>query len=247
MMIPVVQDLARTCRLPAKHLFIPLSFASILGGTCTLIGTSTNLVIGGLVSDAINRGGTDLPAMRPIAMFDTTLVALPLTIAGIAFMVLFGRWLLPKVSVAKDEKVRWRQYRAEFEVHASSRLIGQTLNESGLLGIPGSRLLSVSRNDKRHHAFRDLGPLAVGDILAFSVTRAALAELWRTNRLVPTSDRNQCKPSGIRTTWPRSSLPARAWPSDGGSPIYPFRGTTTITRWWPSRATGNRSAARSKR
>jgi len=185
MMIPVVQDLARTCRLPAKHLFIPLSFASILGGTCTLIGTSTNLVIGGLVSDAIDRGGTNLPTMRPIAMFDTTLVAIPLTIAGIAFMVLFGRWLLPKVSEIKDAKVRWRQYRAEFEIHATSRLIGQTLSESGLMGIPDARLLSVKRNERRHHAFRDLGPLAAGDILAFSVTRAALAELWRTNRLLP--------------------------------------------------------------
>lgn len=185
MMIPVIQDLARTCRLPAKHLFIPLSFASILGGTCTLIGTSTNLVIGGLVTDAVNRGGTDLPDMRPIAMFDTTLVALPIAVAGIAFMLLFGRWLLPKVSSAQAEKVRWRLYRAEFEIHESSRLIGKTLKESGLLGAPGAQLLSVSRNDKRHHAFRDLGPLAVDDILAFSVTRTALAELWRTNRLLP--------------------------------------------------------------
>ncbi len=79
MMIPVVQDLARTCRLPAKHLYIPLSFASILGGTCTLIGTSTNLMIGGLVKDAIAQGGS-LPSMRPITMFDPTLVALPIAI-----------------------------------------------------------------------------------------------------------------------------------------------------------------------
>ena len=141
MMIPVIQDLARTCRLPAKHLFIPLSFASILGGTCTLIGTSTNLVLGGLVRDAIAEGGTDLPAMRHIAMFDPALIGVPIAIAGIAFMVILGRWLLPGTSEPVVKEVQWRQYRAEFEIHESSRLIGKTLDESGLLGTPGAEIL----------------------------------------------------------------------------------------------------------
>ena len=114
MMIPVIQDLARICRMPAKHLYLPLSFASILGGTCTLIGTSTNLVIGGLVNDAITQGSTNLPAMRPIAMFDSSWVGVPVAIAGIAFMLFFGRWLLPKQSASVEEEVRRRRYRAEF-------------------------------------------------------------------------------------------------------------------------------------
>ena len=185
MMIPVIQDLARTCRLPAKHLYIPLSFASILGGTCTLIGTSTNLVIGGLVRDAIAEGGTDLPAMRHIAMFDPALVGVPIAIAGIAFMVIIGRWLLPGTSGPVEKEVQWRRYRAEFEIHESSRLIGKALNESGLLGTPGAEILSVSREGERHHDLESFGPLEIGDILAFSVTRDAVVELWRTNRLLP--------------------------------------------------------------
>ncbi len=186
MMIPVIQDLARTCRLPAKHLYIPLSFASIMGGTCTLIGTSTNLVIGGLVKDAVNHGGESLPPIRPIEMFDTTLVALPITIVGIALLLVVGRWLLPKITEPKDkDEVRWRSYRAEFDIHDASRLKGKTLDESGLLGTPGAELLSVSREGVRHHDFASLGPLEAGDVLAFSVTREALLELWRTNRLLP--------------------------------------------------------------
>ena len=55
MMIPVIRDLAKSCRLPASRLYIPLSYASILGGTCTLIGTSTNLVVAGLVIDTLHR------------------------------------------------------------------------------------------------------------------------------------------------------------------------------------------------
>ena len=186
MMIPVIQDLARTCRLPVKHLLIPLSFASIMGGMCTLIGTSTNLVIGGLTRDAIQHGGAQLPAMRPIAMFDTTLVAVPITLAGICFMVLFGRWLLPGVSRKSEEtEVRRRGYRAEFELHDASPLIGKTLPESGLLGMPGAEILSLHRGNERYNEPDALGPLERGDILAFAVDREAIIDLWRTNRLLP--------------------------------------------------------------
>jgi Na+/H+ antiporter NhaD/arsenite permease-like protein len=64
MMIPVIKDLSRASRLPAQQLFLPLSFASILGGMCTVIGTSTNLVIAGLVMDAIAEGPAGLPDIR---------------------------------------------------------------------------------------------------------------------------------------------------------------------------------------
>lgn len=185
MMIPVVQDLARTCRLPAKHLLIPLSFASILGGTCTLIGTSTNLVIGGLVTDAIAEGGANLPPMRPVSMFDPAWVGVPAVIFGLAFMVAFGRWLLPKESIQTTADVQLRKYRAEFEVHPASKIIGKTLDDAGLLGIPEVELLSIGRDGKRNHDIEHFGPLKAGDILTFSTSRDALIELWRTNRLLP--------------------------------------------------------------
>ena len=70
MMIPVVRDLAKKSRLPAGRLYIPLSFASILGGTCTLIGTATNLVVAGMVSDLLATGDPNAPPLREIAMFD---------------------------------------------------------------------------------------------------------------------------------------------------------------------------------
>jgi len=60
MFIPVIRDLARTCRLAASRLYIPLSYASILGGTCTLIGTSTNLVVAGMVMDFLSKNDPNL-------------------------------------------------------------------------------------------------------------------------------------------------------------------------------------------
>ena len=70
MMIPVIRDLSKSCRLAASRLYIPLSYASILGGTCTLIGTATNLVISGMVIDSMAEAGPSTPYMREIGMFD---------------------------------------------------------------------------------------------------------------------------------------------------------------------------------
>ena len=184
MMIPVIQDLARTCRLSVKHLYIPLSFASILGGACTLIGTSTNLVIGGLILEAIQRGG-NLPNMRPVTIFDPTLVGLPIAIAGIAFMLVASRFLLPKDGEGQEKEPARRFYREEFVVQEKSKLIGKSLDKAGFSGMPGMEMLSAKRDHIKITSMGDDIPLEQGDILAFSLTREALIELWRSNRLRP--------------------------------------------------------------
>ncbi|MEM6521577.1 MAG: SLC13 family permease, partial [Cyanobacteria bacterium P01_C01_bin.70] len=87
MFIPVVSDWCRKLRISPSKLMIPLSYASIFGGLCTLIGTSTNLVVNGLLVEA-----TDNPGLK---IFDITLVGLPCAIAGLLFLFLGQRWLLP--------------------------------------------------------------------------------------------------------------------------------------------------------
>ena len=79
MMIPVIGDLCRSTGLSKARLYIPLSFASILGGTCTLIGTATNLIIAGLILDAISNGTGGNAGLREIQMFDPSWVAVPAT------------------------------------------------------------------------------------------------------------------------------------------------------------------------
>jgi anion transporter len=88
MLGPTVRRWARQHGISPKRLLIPVSYAAILGGVCTLIGTSTNLVVAGLMRDA---------GMGEFGMFEITVLGLPCAVVGIGFMVLIGRHLLPNV------------------------------------------------------------------------------------------------------------------------------------------------------
>ncbi len=91
--LPLVSSLARRSGVPASQLFLPLSYAAILGGVCTLIGTSTNVVVNGLILD-YNRTGTGTP-ISPFSMFSLSPVGLPVAAIGLAYVMLAGRRLLP--------------------------------------------------------------------------------------------------------------------------------------------------------
>lgn len=85
-LLPVTLGFARSKEIPASRLLMPLSYASILGGCCTLIGTSTNLLVNGTLRD---MGET------PMSMFELAPVGIPLAIAGIGYLVIFGPKLIP--------------------------------------------------------------------------------------------------------------------------------------------------------
>jgi di/tricarboxylate transporter len=185
MMIPVIRDLTQSARLPAKHLYLPLSFASILGGTCTIIGTSTNLVIVGLVADVMAEAPANLPVMRPLKMFDPAWVGLPAAVIGIAFMIFLGRFLLPRDAEDENAPLSPMKYKAEFEVEPDSRLDGQSVAASGIAGTEGLDLLSIRRRGDLKQAELPEEVLEAGDLLAFSASIDGLTELWRTNGLIP--------------------------------------------------------------
>ncbi len=185
MMIPVIRDLSRASRLPAKQLYLPLSFASILGGMCTIIGTSTNLVVAGLVIDAIADGGIATPDLRPLKMFDPALIGVPIAVAGIVFMIVAGRFFLAGQKDDKAVEGVIRRYTAEFEVPEGSRIVDRTLEDTGIASGDNVEILYIRRvdtiltNDLMHE------PLQAGDLLSFSADVNAMTELWRTNALVP--------------------------------------------------------------
>lgn len=117
--IPVIIGLARKTGVPASRLLMPLSFASILGGMCTLVGTSTNL----LVSGAAENLGYDA-----IGMFEMSPLGVPLALVGVLFMAVFARRLVPKrhtlsTIVGGDDQ---REYVTEMIIRTSSPLVGQT-------------------------------------------------------------------------------------------------------------------------
>ena len=186
MMIPVIRDLSKSCGLDPKKLFIPLSYASILGGTCTLIGTATNLVIAGLVNETLERGATDLPHMEPIGMFDLSLVGVPVTIIGIIFLMTVGKKLLPSTpeSLKVESDVGRRWFRVELKVEEDSPLIGKSLEEAGLMSSDGFYIMTCYREWEKQDLSTEI-ILEVGDSLSFSADISGAKYLWATIGLKP--------------------------------------------------------------
>ncbi|MDQ8204187.1 SLC13 family permease [Pelagicoccus sp. SDUM812003] len=129
--LPVVLSLAKQMEVPASKLLIPLSYASIFGGTCTLIGTSTNIV----VSSVAQANG-----LRPLSMFELAGIGVPLLITGTLYLVLYGYRILPHretlTSILNDEERR--EYMLEGFIAEDSPLIGRSL--SALTNFKGSGL-----------------------------------------------------------------------------------------------------------
>jgi di/tricarboxylate transporter len=185
MMIPTIRDLCRITRLSASKLYIPLSFASILGGAATLIGTSTNLIIAGLVADTIARADPNNPALEEVTIFLPSLVGVPAAVVGIAFIILTSRWLLPDRKQAADDDVEKRRYGAEFVLKEDSRLVGITVESAGFAFPEGYELTSVRRADGSRPEISSSFELQAGDVLTFSAETEALPSLWSTIGLTP--------------------------------------------------------------
>ena len=117
MLIPGVGEWARKHRLPVSKLMLPLSYSAILGGTCTLIGTSTNLVVNGLLIDRANIN---------LGMFDITPIGLAAAIVGVTFIVLTSRWLLPDRRPAVSPTDDPRRYTLGMLVDRDGPLAGET-------------------------------------------------------------------------------------------------------------------------
>jgi di/tricarboxylate transporter len=182
MMIPVVRSLARATGLAGSKIYMGLSFMAILGGSMTLIGSSVNLIIGGLVSSALERGA--LKGMAPLGIFDPIWIGMPATLAGLAFMILLGTRLLPDRTRQDEAGVEKRIYRSELTVEDNSFLAGKTLLEAGFAKPIGYTLEAVTRRGAPIEA----GPhsrLEAGDVLTFYAQAEVLPEVWTTLGLVP--------------------------------------------------------------
>ena len=180
MFLPAVVDWARQNRLPVSKLLIPLSYAAILGGTLTLIGTSTNLVVSGLMSAH--------PSLPGLAMFDITWVGLPSAVVGIAYLVFFGRWLLPDRKPVMSDLDDARQYTVEMMVPAGSPLAGKTIEEAGLRHLPGMFLVEIERDGAILPAIGPHQRLRDNDRLVFAGIVDSVVDLQRIRGLVPASD-----------------------------------------------------------
>lgn len=180
MFVPVVIDWCRRNKVSPSRLLIPLSFLAILGGTCTLIGTSTNLVINGLMIDS------GLPGM---SLFEVGQVGLPYAVVGVTYLLLFGRILLPERKEFMEQLDQTRkEYLTEMLVQPGCRLAGHSVEKAGLRQLPGLFLIEI---DRQGTVLAPVGPedqIQAEDRLVFTGVVSSIIELEKIPGLVPITD-----------------------------------------------------------
>jgi len=177
--IPALKDWSKLNRIPNSKLLIPLSYAAILGGTCTLIGTSTNLIVNGLLIDTQNVS---------LNIFDPAWVGLPIAVVGIIYLLIFSRKLLPDRSSGFASFDNTREYTIEMMIPAVSSLVGKTIEEAGLRQLPGLFLVEIVRKERIIAAVEPTEILQEQDRLIFTGVVDAMAELQNMSGLQPATD-----------------------------------------------------------
>ncbi len=193
MLTPRLQEWADAQNIPASKLMIPLSYAAITGGMMTLIGTSTNLIVAGLM---------EAEGYEPLHLFDVTWVGVPAALVVIAYFVLGGHRLLPdRGTSAPAAERRLGQNMFEVTVTAPSPIVGQTVAEAGLRDLGDAYLTHVRRGTEVLQG-RPGRPLEQGDVLAFNGSLAArerLLERPGLSRTLPAPDGAHDDPARYET------------------------------------------------
>ena len=183
-LIPTISDLSRRISSSASHLLLPLSYASILGGMCTLIGTSTNLIVADLNQKAIVDG----VATEPLNFFSPAVVGIPATILGLAYMIFAAPWLLPSrrsaVSVSDDPQ----QYTVEVQVDPNGPLVGKTIEEAGLRHLTGLYIAEIQRVDGQILPAKPEQKLYADDLLILVGALESVVDLRKIRGLITGDD-----------------------------------------------------------
>jgi len=176
-MMPYVNSWCKRRNISPSKFLMPLSYAAILGGCATLIGTSTNLIVNGLVVDQ-----QIIPDLPSLWIFDFVYVGVPMIIIGFLYIVLVSDKLLPaKEDLLEEFNVNERSYFVETQVRKKSNLIGMTIEESGLRNLQGLFLLEVQRDNRKIFVVSNNLIIERDDILIFAGDTSKVAELTESN------------------------------------------------------------------
>ena len=184
LMLPVVMDIARHTGRSPSRLLLPLAYGSLLGGLTTQIGTPPNI----LVTDALRDAG-----METFTFFSFTPVGLVIMAAGIGFMVLFGRHMLPERDLARDTTqvkngdlvptydLQERMF--SIRIPANAKLVGKTLADSRIGSILGLNVLGITRKKATLVAPGPKDVLMAGDVLTVQGRLDAIDEIGKLHEL----------------------------------------------------------------
>lgn len=180
MLLPVVVDWCRRQRVAPSSVLMHLSFLSILGGCCTLIGTSTNLVVHGLL---LKQDDPNLPGL---GFLELGWAGIPCAMVGLAYLLFIAPRLTPKrKDVLQQLSEARREYLSELMVAPGCKLVGKTVEEAGLRHLPGLFLIEIDRDGEAIGPVEPDVELHAGDRLIFTGDVSTITELEKVPGLMP--------------------------------------------------------------
>jgi di/tricarboxylate transporter len=172
-MIPYVNAWGKKHNVAPSKLLIPLSYAAILGGCATLIGTSSNLLVAGMVADQSNNLN-----IEPLEIFDFSLVGVPMIFLGVAYLMLFSNKLLPEnKDPIKNLEMQSREYIAEVRIVDGKEFHGKTIEEAGLRNLKGLFLVEILRGEQSIKPVTSYSRLRENDVLLFAGETESITEM----------------------------------------------------------------------
>ena len=212
MLMPLVINWCRRNKISPSRLLLPISYLAILGGTCTLVGTSTNLVVntkleeltsvisasqpGGPVDPRLahydaNWLASNSSSLRRMNLFDISPVGIPCAVAGALLILFAGKWLLPnRTELLESLDEKRREYLVEMMVTDGCPLIGRSVEEGGLRSLPGLFLIEIDRDGDVIAPITPKDKIRQNDRLVFTGVVATIVDLEKIPGLIPAADIN---------------------------------------------------------
>jgi len=178
--IPVAQEWSSRFGYSISKLLLPMNHLVILAGLCTLIGTSTNLIVNSLLVKAVPDAG--------LGLFDLVWIGLPLTAVGFVYILVASRWLLPDRQSPVEQLQNAREYAVEARVLPSSPLVGRSIAEVGLRSMKYAFVLDITRGERLVTAVSPEEVLQANDRLTFVGVVDAVNELRRIPGILVAED-----------------------------------------------------------
>ncbi|MDX9694512.1 MAG: SLC13 family permease [Bacteroidales bacterium] len=176
-MMPYINSWCKRNNISPSKFMIPLSYAAIIGGCATLIGTSTNLIVNGMWVDQ-----KIIPNAESLNIFEFAWVGIPMIIIGTLYLVFFSDKLLPaRTDLLSEFSKNSRSYIIETEIRKNSHLIGKTLEESGLTNLKGYYLIEIFRNNYKISLLSSEIVLQQDDQLIFAGDTNVITDMLNTD------------------------------------------------------------------
>ncbi|MCC7423325.1 MAG: SLC13 family permease [Planctomycetaceae bacterium] len=177
MFMPIVGDVCKRTGISPSKLFLPMAYAATLGGVCTVIGTSTNIIV-----------NDKLPEDQKLALFELSWVGLPCAVGGLLYLIGCSGWLLPDRKPALSLSDDPRQYTTEMIVEAGGPLVGRSVEKAGLRHLPGLFLVEIERGNEVLPAVSSKEKLQANDRLVFVGIVESVVDLRKMRGLLPATD-----------------------------------------------------------